>query len=106
MCEKLKTIEELRALMNEANTATNPDRVLLFQYRVQTAARNALPHLLDIAEAFDELVAVGIMRNDHDLPHPADDSKLWTARMQTAWDDAIEKRNAARAAGLFGEVGK
>lgn len=35
-----------------------------------------------------ELVEVAGLRGDNVLPHPANDSKLWTARMQTAWDEA------------------
>ena len=34
-----------------------------------------------------ELLAVANMRGDDDLPHPADDDKLWTCRMQEAWCD-------------------
>lgn len=39
-------------------------------------------------EALGEIVEVATLRGDNDLPHPADDQKTWTARMQTAWDDA------------------
>lgn len=35
-----------------------------------------------------ELVEVADLRGDNDLPHPSADDTLWTARMQTAWDDA------------------
>ncbi len=34
-----------------------------------------------------ELLEVADLRGDADLPHPEDDAKLWTARMQTAWDE-------------------
>ena len=37
--------------------------------------------------AVQELLEVARLRGDTDLPHPADDPKHWTARMQTAWDD-------------------
>ena len=33
-----------------------------------------------------ELVEVATLRGDNDLPHPMNDPKLWTARMQDAWD--------------------
>ncbi len=40
-----------------------------------------------------ELLEVADLRGDAALPHPEDDAKLWTARMQTAWDElrAAEK---------------
>jgi len=41
-----------------------------------------------LREALTELLEVARLRGDDDLPHPADDVKLWTARMQSAWDDA------------------
>jgi len=40
-----------------------------------------------LCEAAQELVEVADLRGDADLPHPSNDPKLWTARMQTAWDD-------------------
>ena len=45
------------------------------------------PHDNDLISAVGELLEVGHMRGDDELPHPADDANLWTARMQTAWDD-------------------
>lgn len=42
----------------------------------------------ELLVALEELIEVADLRGDSDLPHPADDRKLWTARMQTAWDDA------------------
>ncbi len=39
-------------------------------------------------EALSELVECADLRGDSDLPHPADDPLLWTARMQEAWDNA------------------
>lgn len=41
-----------------------------------------------LRSALEELVAVASLRGDNDLPHPSNDPKLWTARMQQAWDDA------------------
>lgn len=39
-------------------------------------------------DALDELLEVSKLRGDRPLPAPEDDPVLWTARMQTAWDDA------------------
>lgn len=41
--------------------------------------------LLRLKEAARELLEVASLRGDNDLPHPADDPKLWTARMADAW---------------------
>ena len=40
-----------------------------------------------VFNAAKELLEVADLRGDSSLPHPANDPKLWTARMQTAWDD-------------------
>ena len=40
--------------------------------------------LFELAVA--ELLEVANLRGDNDLPHPADDPELWTARMQNAWN--------------------
>lgn len=40
-------------------------------------------------DAMEELIEVAQLRGDQELPHPADEEKLWTARMQDAWSDAI-----------------
>ena len=37
--------------------------------------------------AAEELLEVAELRGDNELLHPANDSKMWTARMQSAWDD-------------------
>lgn len=50
------------------------------------AALEARCHML--AAALEELLEVADLRGDNRLPHPADDPKLWSARMQTAWDEA------------------
>ena len=41
-------------------------------------------------DAASELLEVANLRGDNDLPHPADDPKLWTGRMQDAWQDLAE----------------
>jgi hypothetical protein len=38
-----------------------------------------------LREAGAELLEVADLRGDSDLPHPANDPKLWTARMADAW---------------------
>lgn len=40
-----------------------------------------------LREAAEELLEVADLRGDTQLPHPEDDPTLWTARMQTAWDE-------------------
>lgn len=54
--------------------------------------RRDLKALCNYAERVEgvlsELLVVATFRGDNDLPHPADDPKMWTARMQMAWDDA------------------
>lgn len=35
-----------------------------------------------------ELLEVARLRGDNSLPHPDQDPKSWSARMQTAWDEA------------------
>jgi hypothetical protein len=40
-----------------------------------------------LIDAATELLEVADLRGETALPHPADDPKLWTARMQTAWDE-------------------
>ena len=42
--------------------------------------------LSDLLSAAIELISVANRRGDDELPNPANDDKLWTARMQTAWD--------------------
>jgi hypothetical protein len=41
-----------------------------------------------LEDVLRELLEVADLRGDSDLPHPSDDPLLWTARMQTAWDEA------------------
>lgn len=38
-----------------------------------------------LKDAVEELLTVAMLRGDNELPHPADDGKLWTSRMQDAW---------------------
>lgn len=54
-------------------------------------SREDVPYLLEELskqrKLLAELFEVAELRGDNDLPHPSDDPKLWTARMQTAWDE-------------------
>lgn len=47
-----------------------------------------------VVEAAKELNEVAELRGDNQLPHPADDPKTWTARMQDAWNDLADALNA------------
>ena len=40
-----------------------------------------------LRDAAEELLEVAYLRGDNDLPHPSDSDKLWTAGMQTAWNE-------------------
>ena len=59
--------------------------------RIADLVMSNLPTLLDRIEALEdaasELLETADLRGDADLPHPEDDPKLWTARMQTAWEE-------------------
>ena len=46
-----------------------------------------LEKLERVAEAAQELQEVAELRGDNVLPLPEDDPMLWTARMQTAWNE-------------------
>ena len=49
-----------------------------------------------VMAAVEELLEVADLRGDTDLPHPADDPKLWTARMQSAIDSPFARKRKAR----------
>jgi len=57
--------------------------------------RVAAADLLD--DAVVELLETARLRGDNDLPHPSDDPKSWTARMQEAWDETDAALDAYRA---------
>ncbi len=44
--------------------------------------------LTALRAALAELIMVADLRGDSTLPRPENDPILWTARMQTAWDEA------------------
>lgn len=62
-----------------------------------TASASLIAAAPELLAALTELLEVGDLRGDTDLPHPADDPLLWSARMQNAWDDA--RAAIARAEG-------
>ena len=66
------------------------------RHRKMEALESDLTALLDAAE---ELLEVADHRGDNVLPHPADDTLLWTARMQTAWDEIAEVVTRVRGKG-------
>lgn len=47
-----------------------------------------------LRDAVGELLEVANLRGDNELPSPPDDPKLWTARMQSAWDSLDEAYDA------------
>jgi len=64
---------------------------------------------LPLLEAAEELLEVAALRGDHELPHPADDPKPWSARMSTAWEDlraALACRSTPRTDPKAGDVGQ
>jgi hypothetical protein len=65
--------------------AETPGEAGLVYQRVAFSSPSPAPDAL--RDAAEELLTVADLRGDSDLPHPADDEKHWTARMQTAWDD-------------------
>lgn len=76
---------------------TDADQLALLEFlhpddQINYAECAAIRYTLALIEryraALEELVEVADLRWDSVLPHPADDPKLWTARMQAAWDNA------------------
>ncbi len=58
----------------------------------------------ELLSAAIELLAVAELRGDDELPHPSDDEKLWTARMQDAWGDLREKVESISPDSIYEEV--
>lgn len=50
--------------------------------------KEAAARIEELEDALIELVEVANLRGDNELPAPPDDPLLWSARMQTAWDEA------------------
>jgi len=70
----------------------NEGRCLICGLQLELAQAQAdVEALRQLKDAAAELHEVACLRGDNDLPHPADDPLLWTARMQDAWDElAVE----------------
>lgn len=60
--------------------------------------------LEELVDAAIELVAVAYVRGDSELPHPADDPLLWTARCQDAWGDLVDVIDKVRPGELSKEI--
>ena len=54
-------------------------------YQESRALEAEIERLRDV---LSELVECAELRGDNELPKPEDDPVLWSARMQTAWDEA------------------
>ncbi len=57
-----------------------------------------------LLDAAIELLAVAELRGDNDMPHPADDNKLWTARMGDAWNELQEQVSRISPNAVYNEV--
>lgn len=64
----------------------------------QQALDTAVEALKEVLSRNAELQEVATLRGDNDLPHPANDSILWTARMSDAWDGLKESIGIIEAA--------
>lgn len=74
------------ALLTDGFVQTDADAELIARAPADLAW--AVAEVERLRAALAELVEVADLRGDSTLPHPADDPKPWTARMQTAWDEA------------------
>ena len=84
LLERLKELAKLCERMEGESVGAWADR---WHEENAYVRKQALPLLLELAEAVIELTAVARLREDDVLPKPEDDTKLWTARMQSAWND-------------------
>lgn len=87
----LNRAQELQAELEQAKAenAALGKLVVIIKALTTTGAEYAVRvrKLKAVVEAAEELLEVAELRGDNDLPHPADDPKLWTARMQDAWGE-------------------
>ena len=91
LLERLKELAKLCERMEGESVGAWADR---WHEENAYVRKQALPLLLELAEAAIELTAVARLREDDVLPKPEDDPKLWTARMQSAWNE-LDKHIAA-----------
>jgi len=80
-CEALR-----REAMVLAPVQAALDGVLTANSKLALDLAAAQAREVELREALEELHEVASLRGDNALPHPCDDPKTWTARMQTAWD--------------------
>ncbi len=78
--ENVKQAEEIERLQGRHRASQEALSELLTEHRKQGEEREKL------VVAASELLECADLRGDADLPHPSDDPKLWTARMQDAWE--------------------
>lgn len=57
-------------------------------WSIQYCLKHSEQDVNKVTEVLAELLEVGDLRGDTNLPHPSDDPILWTVRMQEAWDEA------------------
>lgn len=60
------------------------------------SARKVPDGYTKLIDCVDELLEVARLRGDDELPHPCDDPKRWTSRMQKAWNELREAAEDAR----------
>ncbi len=72
-----------RTLCDFHPIADEPDAL----QRSHAALLEALKEKEELLDAARELLEVATLRGDTLLAHPAEDARLWTGRMQEAWDE-------------------
>ncbi|GAB2866240.1 hypothetical protein [Hymenobacter ruber] len=89
-------------IANEGEGSDMALRLLVQSFANRSAALSA-PVGGDVAgqadealmDAVAELLEVATLRGDNELPHPGDDPKTWTSRMQAAWHGLADAYQAA-----------
>ena len=86
---KLRDEQEKQCQERDAASAAHARRVAAALAAVTPWTTDSLEQgaVQELLEAATELLEVADLRGDSDLPHPSNDPYLWTARMQTAWDE-------------------
>ena len=62
-------------------------KIVPFDVGTERPTEEYVRKLEAVVEVAKELNEVAYHRGDNILPHPSDDPKLWSARMQDAWDE-------------------
>lgn len=87
---KRSRLTEMMADRCSSMSVAQGDLSLIARIREQQAEIDKLKSQPDVTRLVDcakELIEVATLRGDNDLPHPSNDAKLWTARMQDAWNE-------------------